>query len=369
MKFPNQVQSIRESANLSREQLAIAAGVTRQTIGLVEAGRVSPSTALALKLAKVLSSTVEELFAAYDEVTVRVHGTEKSVERASGLRVLLATVQGNTVARSIHHPSVSFTPADGRIAEPSETEGLARIQLFHTVHSNDSPIVVSGCDLGLGLLAHHCITEGTSKHRTVWFPTTNAAALQEFADGDAHVAAVHLEANQAQFLQKHRFPFPFHVFHFSRGELGWVVRRGNPDGFLDANDLGTGRFRLVNRPLGSGVRDVLDSKLHEVNIQSSAIPGYTHIVPGHTDVVAAIAHGGADVGIAHASAAASHGMGFIPIREEVSVLLVAAEGPDVTLTDPLVQRLHSDRFRSDLSAFGAYDTTHTGGLITKEISL
>jgi putative transcriptional regulator len=47
---------------LSQQQLADMAGVSRQTIVAIEGGDYAPSVKLALVLAKKLDTTVEELF-------------------------------------------------------------------------------------------------------------------------------------------------------------------------------------------------------------------------------------------------------------------------------------------------------------------
>jgi len=47
---------------LTQEQLAKAVNVTRQTIIAVEKGSFNPSVRLALKIARTLQTTVEELF-------------------------------------------------------------------------------------------------------------------------------------------------------------------------------------------------------------------------------------------------------------------------------------------------------------------
>ena len=51
-----------ERGELSQQQLADMVSVSRQTIVSIERGDYSPSVKLALLLAKVLDSTVEELF-------------------------------------------------------------------------------------------------------------------------------------------------------------------------------------------------------------------------------------------------------------------------------------------------------------------
>lgn len=48
--------------DLSQEQLAEAVGVTRQTIGLIEAGKYNPSIRLCIAICKVLGRTLNDIF-------------------------------------------------------------------------------------------------------------------------------------------------------------------------------------------------------------------------------------------------------------------------------------------------------------------
>jgi putative transcriptional regulator len=52
----------RAEKTLSQEQLALLAGVTRQTISSIETGQYNPSALLALVLARRLDMRVEDLF-------------------------------------------------------------------------------------------------------------------------------------------------------------------------------------------------------------------------------------------------------------------------------------------------------------------
>lgn len=58
----NTIKVQRAKKDLTQEELAELVQVTRKTINTVENGIYIPSTYLALKLAKVLRVTVEELF-------------------------------------------------------------------------------------------------------------------------------------------------------------------------------------------------------------------------------------------------------------------------------------------------------------------
>jgi putative transcriptional regulator len=61
-KLINTIKVQRAIKNLTQEQLAELVGVTRKTINTIERGKYVPSTLLALKMAKVLEVTVEDLF-------------------------------------------------------------------------------------------------------------------------------------------------------------------------------------------------------------------------------------------------------------------------------------------------------------------
>ena len=47
---------------MSQEQLADAVGVTRQTIGMIEAGKINPSLRLCLAICRILGKTLNDIF-------------------------------------------------------------------------------------------------------------------------------------------------------------------------------------------------------------------------------------------------------------------------------------------------------------------
>ncbi len=58
----NDVSKARKASGLTQAELADKIAVTRQTIIAIEKGNYTPSVLLALKLAKALKLSVEELF-------------------------------------------------------------------------------------------------------------------------------------------------------------------------------------------------------------------------------------------------------------------------------------------------------------------
>ena len=56
------LKSARAALDLSQEELAEKVGVTRQTIGMIEAGKYNPTLNLCVAICKVLGKTLDELF-------------------------------------------------------------------------------------------------------------------------------------------------------------------------------------------------------------------------------------------------------------------------------------------------------------------
>ena len=56
------MKAARVGCDLSQEELAEKVGVTRQTIGMIEAGRFNPSLALCVAICRALDKTLNDLF-------------------------------------------------------------------------------------------------------------------------------------------------------------------------------------------------------------------------------------------------------------------------------------------------------------------
>jgi putative transcriptional regulator len=58
----NRLKLARVASGLTQAELAERVGVTRQTIGLIEAGGYNPTLNLCLRLARVTGKSLDELF-------------------------------------------------------------------------------------------------------------------------------------------------------------------------------------------------------------------------------------------------------------------------------------------------------------------
>ena len=61
-KLLNNLEELRKDANITQQELSESAEVSRKSINAIENGIYVPSTVLALKIAKTLDCSVEEIF-------------------------------------------------------------------------------------------------------------------------------------------------------------------------------------------------------------------------------------------------------------------------------------------------------------------
>lgn len=336
---------------MTQQQLADRAGISRQTVGGLESGQYGPGVDVALRLARTLACTVEELFALSDEE--QLLPLRGRAPTAVPYRVALAEIGGVLLARPLQGLGQP-APADG-IAAGEGGEGLVRIAPLPGAGRN---LFVAGCDPALGLLCGH-VERAPSHVGARWWNAGNGEARAQLRRGEVHAAAIHGPTGPPSAPDIDGIA----RFRVGNWQLGFITAAGNPKALTGPHDLARVDVRLVNREVGSGARDLLDRILAELGIATQRVQGYSDEVQGHLEVAAAVALGAADVGIGHAAAAAERGLGFLPLAEEACDLLLSLEFLQQREGLALIDALGSAAFRRDLSAFGPYDTTRTGDRI------
>ena len=73
----NTVRELRTKLNMTQEELAAQAGVSRQTIISIESGRYNPSIMLAYKIARHFGLPIEEVFLCEKELEEESKQTSK----------------------------------------------------------------------------------------------------------------------------------------------------------------------------------------------------------------------------------------------------------------------------------------------------
>lgn len=62
MPLENRLKELRAAKGLNQQELGALVGASRQTISLIERGDYNPSITLALRIAKVFGTIVEQVF-------------------------------------------------------------------------------------------------------------------------------------------------------------------------------------------------------------------------------------------------------------------------------------------------------------------
>lgn len=365
----NSVKQARSRLGLSQQELAQLAGVTRQTIGGVEAGLFAPSAVVALRLSRALGCSVEDLFWMEDDAPP-IHAIPAAGLRpGEGARVALAQVGGRWVAHPLHGDRAFRTeliPADGE-ADWAEGETHAWVRPEDDPRSLSQTVALAGCTPALSLWAR-AAERWHPGLRVHWFFANSMAALESLARGEVHGAGVHLYDPKTR---QYNLPFAQQALpgqalvlvNLGVWEEGLLVRPGNPLGLRGVADLAQRGVRFVNRDRGAGARQLLDQHLQSESIPSHAVAGYDWEAPGHTDVAQAVAAGRVDAGVSAAAVAAAFGLGFVPLRQVRFDMVLRreylAEEPVRQLLDTLGHR----RVRSQLEALGGYDTALTGEIV------
>lgn len=324
----SRVRARRVALGVSQVELAAAARLTRQSIGAIEAGRASPAVDVALRIARALGSTVEELFGGEPAAAP----LEAEAAGSGEGRVALAHVAGRWVA----HPLGGLRSSADGLASPG-TPGRARVAPLRAEVEARENVVVMGCAGALGLVADR-LNGRPGPGRFVWLPASSARALDALARRQIHVAGVHLvdhRTGEADLADVRRLPDPVSVVTLARWEEGLVTAPGNPRGLRGVADLLDPTLRLVAREPGSGARRLLDRLLADAGLPASVAEHAALTAPGHLEVAQAVALGVADAGVATRDAAIAHGLPFLPLAEERYDLVL----PSAALEDPRIRRL------------------------------
>jgi molybdate-binding protein/DNA-binding XRE family transcriptional regulator len=384
-RLETSLRRARVGRGLSQEGLAALAGISRQALGALEAGRSVPSTAVSLRLARALRSTVEELFSLAEGSLLAwlapapVRGGEGAREGGGprggegrrsgpGSRVVLAEIGDRLVAHelsvSARGPGALFAPADGIASRGRRPQAQVRVQPLRPRDALRENVLAAGCDPALSLLAAR-LSDRAPQARLCWLQAGSLAALQMLADGNVHLAGTHLrDGETGEFnLPAVRALFPGRsmlVVGLARWEQGLAVARGNPRGLRRADDLARRGVRMVNREPGAGARALLDGLLRRAGVSARDVEGYGRLAAGHLEVAQAVASGGADAGVCTRAAAQAYGLSFVPLAEERFDLVLLRESAEDPRIARLLATLRSHQLRRELGALPGYSAARAG---------
>jgi putative molybdopterin biosynthesis protein len=182
-----------------------------------------------------------------------------------------------------------------------------------------------------------------------------------------HVASSHLVQDDGdeynfEFADRELDRMPV-IVNFCRREQGIVLPKGNPRKIKGIADFSRPGFRIVNRPLGTGTRLLLDRELKKAGLKGEKISGYATELSRHMDVGLEILAGRADAGPAIKPVASLLGLDFLPLRWERYDLLVTK----VRFFDKGVQAfmsmLQEPEFQELAVGTDGYDVSMSGKIV------
>ena len=135
-----------------------------------------------------------------------------------------------------------------------------------------------------------------------------------------HIASSHLLQENGQdynfgFAREELEQLPA-VVNFCQREQGLLLAKGNPKGIQKIADLGKPGIKIVNRPLGTGTRLLLDGELKAAGIMGDQIEGYHRELQRHLDVGLEVLTKRADAGLGIRAVAGLLSLDFIALRWE-----------------------------------------------------
>jgi putative molybdopterin biosynthesis protein len=363
----SRVESIRKSRGLGASELARRVRVSRQTIYAIEAGTYVPNTEVALRLARELEVSVDQLFSLTEEPPVPADLVTAEVLSASaplrGQAVRVCQVDSQWVSVPVSALPYYMPEADGIIEKTGPSSKSADLIVFAKEEAAAKRVVLAGCDPAMSHLSR--MVERASGVEVIPAGASSRQALEWLTQGKVHIAGSHLEdGTTGEFnlpILRREYPGEdFCVVTFARWEEGLVVAPGNPKSLRNAEDLIRPDVRFVNRERGSGSRALLDTLLAKAGADGSDVHGYDRIAYGHLQAAHAVLSGAADVCLATRCAARAFDLDFVPLREARYDLVMRRRTTDHPAVMAFLDVLQRSALRRKLESLAGYDVSETG---------
>ncbi|MBW1787686.1 MAG: helix-turn-helix transcriptional regulator [Deltaproteobacteria bacterium] len=182
-----------------------------------------------------------------------------------------------------------------------------------------------------------------------------------------HMATSHLLQGEGEeynfdFAEKELGQLPA-VVNFCRREQGILLAKGNPEKITTVADLAKPGMRIVNRPVGTGTRLLLDGELTKAGMDGADIEGYANEVQRHMDVGLEVLSGRAHAGPGIRAVAGLLGLDFLPLRWERYDLLVLRGRFFEEGVQLFMGLLHEPAFRKLADSLEGYDLSICGKMV------
>lgn len=288
------------------------------------------------------------------------------------VQVNLGRVGGETIAYPLSRGAgitTSLVRSDGVVRVPRGTEGFEAGEKVE-VELNRGPEVIDKTLVAIGShdLALDWLANILNLNWGIRLSSTNVGSmggLMSLRRREAHLAGIHLldtasgEYN-VSYVKRYLPGERVRLVNMVKRQQGLLVRKGNPLGIKDIEDLAREGVRFINRQKGAGTRILLDYLLKKAGINTGLINGYEREEFTHLAVAAAIQNDTADVGMGIYASARALELDFIPVAEERYDLCFLKDLVDEEMFQTVMEAIASKDFRCEVEQFGGYDLSLSG---------
>ncbi len=338
MNLGNRIRVIRQSRRLTQQQLADQAGVSRQTISIIEGGSMVPSVLVALQLSRVLKCSVEEIFSLEEQDTPVWAEVPKVT---CPLPVSLAKLDGILWA----WPLADEGPVQAADAIWYPDGGFVRLR----ERSPAQTLVLLGCHPGINLLEGYLQRRG-DPIKSIIRVRNSLRAAEGLLEHKAHAAGVHLYDTLSRSynftIAKETFKVEGGMLiHFARWEEGLCFR---PENHIEGmSDPAFRTMRLVGREEGSEAHNLLNR--HLAAVDRNRVNTVQLVARSHAQVAKVVQDGLGDAGVTVRYEAEVRGLGFLPLAEESFDLMVPARFFKTPPVQALLEVLADEHFRAEMN--------------------
>ncbi len=206
-----------------------------------------------------------------------------------------------------------------------------------------------------------------SNHIAVFGNLGSMGGLKALRQNACHIASSHLlqedeDDYNFEFANRELDRMPA-IVNFCRREQGVLIPKGNPAQIKSIADLAQPGVRIINRPLETGTRLLLDQELKKADIRGDKIDGYDNEVMRHLDVGLEILAGRADAGLGIHAVAGLLGLDFVPLRWERYDLMIFKERFFDANVQSFLGLLHDEQFFEMAKSMSGYDVRRSGRML------
>jgi len=150
---------------------------------------------------------------------------------------------------------------------------------------------------------------------------------------------------------------------FAQRRQGLIVKKGNPKKIKTISDLVRDDVQIVNRPLGTGTRQLFDNEISKSGISSSQINGYQTEVYHHIDAGLEVVYGRVDSAPGSQAVSDTLDLDFIPLCWEWLGFLILREHFFEDRVQSFISLLLKKKFQMLAKSFNGYDVSLSGQIL------